>query len=213
MEITGERKPGGYISWEEIDVIEQLPEHCTVFDVGANVGDFTRAVLERRPHARVIAFEAQQAARDALRKRFGERVTIRGALGSSVGRKEFFTDSPASQLGTFRPRTQIPEIQSRSIGEIEVDTVDSVCTQLGIRHVDLLKLDCEGHEYDVLCGSLDMLARDAVDVVYWEHFEGPHAFAPVLEREHFRLLLGDEYFTIEPLSAGVLYIARRRRDG
>lgn len=212
MEITGERKPGGYICREELEVIESLPERCTVFDVGANVGDFSQAVLERRSHALVFAFEAQPAARDALRERFRDRVTVLGALGDWVGREEFFSDSPTSQLGTFHPRRQIPEIESPSIGPVDIDTVDSVCARLGVDHIDLLKLDCEGHEYDVLCGATGTLALDAVDVVYWEHFTGPHAFSGgAVELDDFRLLLGARFFTFETLSADVLYIARRRR--
>lgn len=169
-QITGEPREGGYIGQRELDLIEGLPlGEVTVFDVGMNRGDFTQAVLERRPEARVYAFDADPTCRQLGSERFGDRVTILGALGAPGEVAEFFSDSAGSQLGTFHPRPN-PMIAWHSHGPIPTRTVAEVCDEYGIDHIDLLKLDCEGHERAVLVGAEPVLNR--VALLYYEAMEG-----------------------------------------
>lgn len=187
-QITGEPTPGGYIERVELDLIEELPAgEVTVFDVGANVGDFTQAVLERRPEARVFAFDPLPECQEALRRRFGSRVTVCGGLGARAEMLEFFSDAPASQLGTLYPRPWIPEIQTRSVGHLPVGTISQVCRDHGIQRIDLLKLDCEGHEYQVLVGASDAL--NAIQCLYWEMSSGEHRYRNGVEIVDFKDLL------------------------
>jgi FkbM family methyltransferase len=199
MQVTGEPKPGGYIEIAELGLIDKLPDGpIIVFDVGANIGDFTQAVLERRPEARVLAFEAQQDARLRLTERFGSRVEVLGALGERSASREFFTDGPASQLGTFFPRLHVPQIQSRSVGWIAVTTIDDVCVTRGITHVDLMKLDCEGDELRVLRGAVNTLS--CTDLLYWEMLGGPTRYDNGSTMGDFVCLLADfEVETLRPM--------------
>jgi FkbM family methyltransferase len=207
MQITGEPRVGGYIERVEINLIDTLPEgRVTVLDVGANVGDFTQAVLERRPEARVLAFDAQPACKQALVDRFGSRITILGALGAHPTTREFFTDAPASPLGTFHLRPQVPEVRLRSLGHVEVRTIAQVLGEREIEHVDLLKLDCEGHEWEVLAGAVPVL--DRVDALYWEMFVGARRYTNHTMSD-FTALLGDE-FAVEEMSPRTLYLATRK---
>lgn len=196
-EITGQPMDGGYITQAEINLIDQLPfGDCVVFDVGANRGDFTQAVKERRPHARIFAFEPQVDLWPAFRERFGYAVPLQGALGAERGRMEFFTDGTGSQLATFHPRTEtLPMIAAHSLGVVEVDTVDGMCAALGIGHLDLLKIDTEGHEYQVLLGAHRML--DHISFILWEEttgvtpFPGSGSTEDVMQLLNGRFELGD----------------------
>ncbi|MEA2495284.1 MAG: hypothetical protein QOJ29_3195, partial [Thermoleophilaceae bacterium] len=63
-----------------------------VLDVGANVGDWTAALLRVVPGARVIAIEPGDEPRAEIERRFGRdaRVTIdRRAVSSSAGTRDF----------------------------------------------------------------------------------------------------------------------------
>ena len=197
-EITGEPKAGGFIQQHELDLIETLPTAPTVFDVGASIGDFTQAVLERRPDARVLAFEPQEEAQRQLRQRFGSRITVLGALGRAAETRELYSDVPGSQLGTFLPRN-IPEVQMRSQGAVEVSTLADVCRAHDVEHIDLLKLDCEGFEYEVLFGAAYML--DHVGLLYWEMMESdPHPYETGVTMEDYWRLLGSR-FAVTPMNA------------
>lgn len=194
MRITGEREEGGYIMAGELLLIDRLPEdrQLTVIDVGANVGDFTQAVLERRPRARVVACDAQESSQRALRERFdGRRVFVGGALGAWSEQRELWASNPCDQLATFHPRTHITEVQQDSVGMIEVTTVDALCAALRVKHIDLLKLDCEGHELAVLQGAAGMLNR--VDMISWEHFGDATAFRNGVTFDDYVSLLSDRF--------------------
>jgi FkbM family methyltransferase len=216
-EITGEPQEGGYIEQVEIDLIETLPPAAIVFDVGANAGDFTQAVIERRPAASVYAFEALPSAQEHLKQRFAgqQNVIVLGALGDrrelrAFYSSQFLTGHTTDQLATFHPRTSVPEVQLASVGEIQVDTVAEFCSDKGISYVHLLKLDCEGHEYAVLLGAKSFFT--SIEVIYWEHL-GEYAYTPYT-REDFAKLLQPTFLTIRPMRApddrgNILYKATR----
>jgi len=52
--------------------------------------------------------------------------------------------------------------------EVSIDTIDNYCSENAIEHIDLLKLDIEGHELDALSGANDMFAKRAIKNVTFE---------------------------------------------
>lgn len=52
--------------------------------------------------------------------------------------------------------------------QIKLTTLDTYCKSQSIKHIHLLKLDVEGHEFDVLSGSKDMFASKSIDMVTFE---------------------------------------------
>jgi hypothetical protein len=56
----------------------------------------------------------------------------------------------------------------REVATVRVITLDDVFAQAGVDRCDLLKLDCEGAEYDVLCGAAPAtLARISYIAAEW----------------------------------------------
>ena len=47
-----------------------------ILDLGANIGDWTAAVLRGEPDAQIIAVEPAPEPREVLKRRFGNRITI-----------------------------------------------------------------------------------------------------------------------------------------
>src|SRR6266542_2206411 len=79
-----------------------LPPSPVVFDVGANVGRYSEAVLERMPGARLYAFEPSATAFAKLQASFGQRArTFRHALGAEDGERPLYADRPGSELGSL----------------------------------------------------------------------------------------------------------------
>ena len=50
-----------------------------------------------------------------------------------------------------------------------VVTIDSLAVREGIEHVDILKIDAEGLEWEVLLGSHQLLARQRISVILFEY--------------------------------------------
>lgn len=58
--------------------------------------------------------------------------------------------------------------QSEDASETGAVCFDSYCAHLGINHIDLLKIDIEGGEYDALLGARKLLADRSVGCIFME---------------------------------------------
>jgi hypothetical protein len=52
--------------------------------------------------------------------------------------------------------------------KVKISTIDDHCSDRGIAHIDLLKLDVEGHELDVLNGGSEMFRKSAIHRITFE---------------------------------------------
>jgi len=162
----------------------EWPSSPVVFDVGAFHGDWTGAVLERSPSARVYAFEPMTASFAALEAKFGHRASLqRCALGSSQGSADIWAPAAAPDWASLHERDlkrfgQVAE----SVERVPVQTLDGFCTSEGLDRIDLLKVDAEGNELAVLEGAESLLARGAIDAIQFE-FGGASLDARVFLRD------------------------------
>ena len=146
-----------------------------VFDVGANQGDYTAAVLgmaRGRAECSVVAFEPSESSYEVLTKRFADcnNVTI---VGSAVSNKEgpalLHYDQAGSGLASlYERRLTHLGLDLDKMETVETIDLDTFCAQCSIGAIDLLKLDVEGHELAVLDGAKELLRRGAVGVIQFE---------------------------------------------
>lgn len=149
-----------------------------VFDVGANVGDYSLLVKRCMPSATVRAFEPAHTTYQQLVAHLNE-------AGSDVKPYNIgFSDSEktvqlfsyaiegqeASLLSSIDQRlpTQVVEVKTSASEQITVNTIDAFCTRENIERIDFLKLDVEGHELSVLHGAAGMLAEGLISMVQFE---------------------------------------------
>jgi hypothetical protein len=53
--------------------------------------------------------------------------------------------------------------------KIKLLTIDGYCERKGIKQIDLLKVDVEGHELAVFKGMTQMLKQDAIKIIQFEY--------------------------------------------
>ena len=137
-------------------------ENLVVFDVGANQGLYTEAILRLAPQAKIFAFEPSSSARAVLERKFqgDEKIeVIPTALGESIASAELWSDVPGSGLASLtKRRLDHFGIDFNYSERIEVTTLDSFINSVGIVP-DILKMDVEGHELSVLKGGLANLKK------------------------------------------------------
>jgi FkbM family methyltransferase len=149
----------------------------TVFDVGANQGEWSRAVQDHTlGQARLFAFEPNPIAFSKLAAwaettRPGSTTVAQIALSERSGKRGFKLYEWQDELSGFFLRSH-PMFDGRAPPiEIEVAciTVDEFCALHGIRHIHFLKLDVEGAEASVLQGSRRMLSHARIDFIQFEY--------------------------------------------
>ena len=151
-----------------------------VFDVGANAGIYSLAALDAHPAAHAHAFEPtpeiagrlrETAALNGLGNLFVHEQAVSNFDGQAVltrcGEDEGFNEG---MNFIVRDRAQPG---AERVAAVRLDTI---CAELGIARIDLLKLDVQGAEADALEGAADLLARGAIGTVFMElNFAPPHA--------------------------------------
>ena len=167
-----------------------------LLDVGANVGAYTRllldqaALLEGKVKLEVHAFEPAQQSFESLRRGLsadGRVVLNRKAASSVNGTAPIFFDVSRSPLASLHRR----DLFARSLGPAGTETVETIRLEDYLRsraidHVDFLKLDVEGHERAALEGLGIYLSGERMDFLQFE-YGGTYLDAHVSLREIYRL--------------------------
>jgi len=125
----------------------QITEDAIIVDVGANIGDFAVQVAHLCPRGQVYAIEpiSENVQMIMHNNRLNGLSNIRAvqlALGADEGELEIHLAGSASSA-YFREQASTTE-------NVRVTTLPRLMRELGIDHIDLLKLDCEGAEWDIL---------------------------------------------------------------
>jgi FkbM family methyltransferase len=157
------------VELEVAAALSLLPEgfasDAVFLDIGANIGDWTSALLVQVPGARVIGFEPSPRACAALRTRFAgdDRVqVVEAAVANETRTGLLWSDRPGSPLGS---------LSRRRLGYLGIDFVHKEVVAV-IRLDDWLskrrikpavvKMDIEGHELDALRGGREALRSASV---------------------------------------------------
>ncbi len=153
----------------------ELGDGDVFVDVGANVGVVSIPVANRFPDARVIAFEPAPKTFEILQRNLHdngiENVTaINKAINADGRDLELMVmhgDSGASNA--FGSEAVVSRFQSENLGElvsVEATTLDEVFEEHGIARCAMIKLDCEGAEYEILrtTGMLERIDRIAMEL-------------------------------------------------
>ena len=161
-----------------------------IFDVGANMGDWTARALEANPRAHVHAFEIEPSMRSRLAERFaGERrVSVPACgLGDCKGDIEIAVD----RVDPCITSTKLAGAAAHcDVIQAFVSTADEYARENGVDRIDFLKVDVEGADMDVLRGCQSLLTQGRVRLVQFEFTN----WAPAA-----RVFLADFYSFFEPL--------------
>jgi len=206
---------GGVETSGELGVIDLLSRHfanecATVFDVGANRGDYSFALRGRwQSRLQLYAFEPSANVYAQLNARLTGNDIQLFPLGFSdaPGTRIIFAPRGLTVLGSvYRRRLEHFGLDQEPQGEITLDTIDAFCMAHGINRIHFLKLDIEGHEFAALRGAQRMLAERRIDCIQFE-FGGCNIDARVFWQDLF-YLLNDDFQLFRVLRDGLQRIAQ-----
>ncbi len=186
-----------------------------VLDVGANRGNYASKILNLCPDATLYAFEPHPATFSLLQQVADKRgfEAINSGMGAETGVLQLYDRKEADGSGTEHASVYRDVIEglhqvSATAVEISLNTVDTFVRQRDLKKITLLKIDTEGHEYEVLQGAAESLACGMVEMIQLE-FNEMNTVSRVFFRD-FYTLLGDRYDTFRLLPGGLLPITKYR---
>lgn len=159
--------------------LSELTPIATVYDVGANTGEFSAWTAKCLPNAVIHAFEPLTVCHESLGRRAAQipRISVHTcALGDQPGTTEMFQNdyAPSSSLLPMRDRHR--ELWPKTAGDkpvaVEVRTLDDFVAEAKPTGPAFLKLDVQGFEMHVLRGAEQALAEDVAIVMCETLFEG-----------------------------------------
>ncbi|HXX22847.1 MAG TPA: FkbM family methyltransferase [Terriglobia bacterium] len=146
-----------------------------VFDVGANIGCWSRSFLRAMPDARVFIFEPSAGCRAVIETapQLAKATLIPCAVGERPGKATLHFCSATDGTASLHERVDTVVGNRRyTVAEVEVITLDDVIEREKLDFVDLVKMDVEGHEPFVLRGAQRSMAARRIGALAFEFGAG-----------------------------------------
>ena len=165
-----------------------LPDGGTVVDVGGYIGDFALYAATRLKAKKVVVYEPSPKNFALLQRNISMNhltnriVAVNKAVGTA-GSMMLNTNSPD------RDQVNVSSYGHKHSGDlvaVDSDSLSNILETHNLGQVDLLKLDCEGAEYDIILSTPPEVLRRVRHIVF-EHHEIDGA-ADLLQATRSKLL-------------------------
>lgn len=149
----------------------------TLFDIGANIGSYTEMLLnlsaKHNINASVHVFEPTSGCFEVLEKKFlnKKQVSLNNlAVSDSEGKADIYFDQAGSTLASLYHR-DLDNLNVSLNNKEVVDLVrlDSYIKLKNINHINLIKIDTEGHDLAGLLSLGTYLHYNFIDFIQFEY--------------------------------------------
>jgi FkbM family methyltransferase len=175
------------LSIEEKEALSAITKHFNdkpvIFDVGANVGAWTDAVMEDVVLHQAFLFEPNSVLVDGMGEKYiklepetgTEMVIVEAAAYKEDGQELdfFYFTNENNGLSSIYHNEKWDYLPMQR-GKVKSVTLDSFCKNHHIEKIDCIKIDVEGAEYDVLQGCKYILENKIarfLQVEYSPHYK------------------------------------------
>lgn len=173
-----------------------------VFDVGANVGDYSKLVLQVSPQVTLYAFEPHPKTFTVLRKSLHQSnfIPVNAAAGEVEGVLSLY-DYEANDGSAHASLYQdvIENIhKAKSIEyKVQVLSLEDFAKSKNIEKIDLLKIDTEGYELNVLKGIAGYIESGKIEAIHFE-FNEMNISSRTYFRDFWNLLPNYNFYRLLP---------------
>jgi len=139
-------------------------------DIGANKGAWASTLKHQDPSSEVHVFEPSSSTFALLKfnlRNFSEVYFYKTAVGNSRGKANLFSNFEKSPLASLsKRRLEHQDVVFSNVEEVDVTTLDYWKLEHPGVIPNILKIDVEGHEFEVLQGGKHLLS--SVKVIQFE---------------------------------------------
>ena len=184
-----------------------------IFDVGANVGEWSSAALSSQPVLSIYAFEPIPAVYSVLSKNLASKpvVTNNIAVSDREGSATFFVYDQSlydTKMSGFYDRPLLRNfLQPPTKTSVPTTTLDAFCMQQNVGSIDFLKIDTEGHESFVLRGAQKLFQEQRVRAIQFE-YGGCYQDSQTTLKDVYRLLSEHGFLLFRICPQGLIFVPR-----
>lgn len=166
---------------EKKSVIDRVPyfdKHSIVFDVGSNKGEFTDLLIKNASEVHLFEPNTDLITYTRVKYDSYKNVHYNHYACYSEDNEEvdfFYFTNENNGLSSIYHNTKWDSLPMK-YGKVVTITIDSYCMLNKIDHIDFLKIDVEGAEFDVLLGCEKMLKERNIKYIQLEY--SPHYKIP-----------------------------------
>ncbi|MEX0961456.1 MAG: FkbM family methyltransferase [Simkaniaceae bacterium] len=201
------------LNGEELFIKDYVKDSYVVFDVGANIGSWTAIVKKYARKAEIFAFEPYPKVFRILQRasrRYENIQLFNFALSREDGEGILFTWDTANSLRQsglnglyYRPLLKKRKHRDPKEVLVKKTTLDLFCSEYNISHIDLLKIDTEGSEWDVLLGAHQMIINNHISAIQFE-YGGCYTDSETTLKEIYVFLTDNDYKIFRLSSIGLI---------
>ena len=182
----------GYADYSgELYIIKQLKKDLrngVIFDIGANVGDWSKFVIEEYKDitCKLYMFEPSLITFEQLKNNITQTKDVFSypiGFGDKKESLQMFYDNEAQGSASILMKG------AKFSEEIQIETLDGFCKEHDIEKIDFLKMDVQGYEYNILLGAKELLSRRKIQYIQFE-FDEPNIENRIFFKDFWELLQG-----------------------
>ena len=191
------------------DKVFKGKENLTLFDVGANIGEYTNELLSIFPTATVHSFEPAAYTFAELKKNVNSDRAIINNMGLSDKRGNavlYYDEEASGAASLYKRQMDYHNVDFSLSEEVKISTVEDYCNEKKIEYIDFLKIDVEGNEIPVLKGAEKLLNSRKVSAIQIE-FGGANIDSRTYFRDFWNLL-NENYHVFRIVIDGIYEITK-----
>ena len=146
-------------------------EDGVIFDIGANIGEWSLYCQKFFPLAHLHLFEPSVQTYNHLKQhKWSQSVYLNNfGFGEKKEKRDLNVYGDFSGMNSLHARRGVANLEILKTEQIEIRTVDEYCCDQGIHRIDFMKVDVEGNELSVFKGSERMLAKGNISIIQFEY--------------------------------------------
>jgi len=188
-----------------LDKILTYYKNPVIFDVGANVGNYSESIKQLSANAILFSFEPHPKIYSVLLK--NSQKNNYKAYNLALGKEEsklMLYDYESNKEGTEHAslfKETFEKFYEEKVISYEVDVInlDKFVKENNLEKINLLKIDTEGNDFNVLLGAQNSLQSGIIDIIHFE-FNTMNVYSRVYFRDFYELLNNFDLYRLLPKS-------------
>jgi len=137
-----------------------------ILDIGGNIGITSVYLTNKFPNAKIYTFEPVPQNYEILKKNTEnyDNISIYNVgLGCEDGSFEIYMSEDDENFGGASLYAEAGGVNIKATTKCQIRNIDEILNEIGIKKIDLIKIDTEGAEYDILT----TINESILDQVKW----------------------------------------------